>query len=278
MANGAALMDGPTLEQYPNWASENIGFNPVDVQFRRRYTQNTTTLRTIVEQSDHWNSAQAVFSKLADAYNEANGVALFTSGEARQPSLHIKPIDSVVEKTYRANILNNRNFPKPPTLDGIEGWVTEENLFARMHDLIRCRLVCRYMDGPQYICEASKAELGGDVVSGVHSMETELGYYAWHLGLRVPAQVVRPNGVVEDEALTVEIQITTHLNDVLNDLTHLFYEGRRIAARAPDSLWKWQPDNAQFKGAYFGHTLHLLEGMIVELKNEIKRGSDTTHE
>ena len=37
------------------------------------------------------------------------------------------------------------------------------------------------------------------------------------------------------------------------------------------ALWKWQPSSAQFKGAFFGHTLHLLEGMIVELKNEMAK-------
>jgi len=105
-------------------------------------------------------------------------------------------------------------------------------------------------------------------------METELGYYAWHMGLLVPVPIMKPNGNVIDETVEFEVQLTTHLNDVLNDLTHVFYEGRRIKEGVSDSKWKWQPNEAKFKGAYFGHTLHLLEGMIVELKNEMAKAKD----
>lgn len=259
----------PTLEQYPEWAAQEIGFDPSNVQFKRRYASNTVGLRTAVEQSEAWAKVSAVFSDLSKKYNDENGVALFTEN-TWQPSLHIKPIGSVVEKMYRVNIINNRKFPEPP-FDNGTSWLVEDNLFARMDDLIRCRIVCRYMDGPQFICDHAKNLLGNEIVARVHSMETELGYYAWHLGVLVPATVMRSNGNIEDETIRLEVQLTTHLNDVLNDLTHSFYEDRRLNKGTGDALWKWQPDSDQFKGAYFGHTLHLLEGMIVELKNEIAR-------
>jgi hypothetical protein len=62
----------------------------------------------------------------------------------------------------------------------------------------------------------------------------------------------------------------------MNDLTHGFYEEKHTSSGLSDNIWKWRPDQVKFQGAYFGHTLHLLEGMIVELKNKI--GSDRPHD
>lgn len=259
-------MPKPTLGQYAEWAKQHIGFDPTDVQFTRRYTANTAGLRTSVEQSDAWNKVSATFSELSKRYRTENGVFLFTD-DAWEPALLIKPVTSVIEKMYRVNVVRNNQFPDAPA----DGWLVEDNLFARMDDLVRCRVVCRYMDGPQYICGNTQELLGDEIVYRVHSMETELGYYAWHLGIKVPAAIMRANGTIDDEVIRLEVQLTTHLNDVLNDLTHSFYENRRIVSGPEDALWKWQPNSDQFKGAYFGHTLHLLEGMIVELKNEIAR-------
>lgn len=268
--NRDSAMERPTLDQYPAWARENIGFDPENEQFRRRYAQNTRSIKTSIEQSDDWGQLSAAFEMLSERYEKKFGVKLFTENGWR-PNLHIKPLESVVEKTYRVNILRNRQFPAP-SRDVSEGWLKEENLFSRLNDIVRCRVVCRYMDGPRYICDGIGEILGGERVAGSHSMETELGYYAWHLGVLVPAAVIKPNGHVDDEKIQFEVQLTTHLNDVLNDLTHSFYEDRRVERGRRDALWKWQPENPQFKGAFFGHTLHLLEGMIVELKNEISKG------
>jgi hypothetical protein len=40
----------------------------------------------------------------------------------------------------------------------------------------------------------------------------------------------------------------------------------------PGDDWKWQFDTPRFKGSYIGHALHLLEGIILALKNEVDRG------
>mgnify|MGYP001386742267 CR=1 FL=1 len=259
-------MTKPTLEQYPAWAKDNIGFDPSNAQVIKRYERNSVGIRGSIVESAAWSSVSDLMEALTVEYIDTNRVNLFTDAKWT-PTLHIKPFSSVVEKSFRRNVLNNDNYPEAPTA----GWITEDNLFMRMTDLVRCRVVCRYMDGPEFICEEAAKRLGADIVSGVHSMETELGYYAWHLGVFVTAPIVKPNGDVAEEKVQLEVQLTTHLNDVLNDLTHVFYEGGRVATAPSDSRWKWQPYEAKFKGAYFGHTLHLLEGMIVELKNEMAK-------
>lgn len=259
----------PTLDEYAGWARDNIAFDPENEQFRRRFAQNTGIIRTSIEQSEQWAKVLSVLNTLSERYHEKYKVSLFTES-GWKPSLHIKPIESVVEKTWRQNVLHNKQFPQPPKGDPAN-WITESNMYGALNDLIRCRVVCRYMDGPQFICDAAKHLLGDGIVAKTHSMETELGYYAWHLGVIVPATVMRANGDVDDQPVQFEVQLTTHLNDVLNDLTHSFYEDRRTEKTTRDPLWKWDPSNPQFKGAFFGHTLHLLEGMIVELKNEMTK-------
>ena len=219
-------MERPTLEQYADWAKEHIGFDPKDEQFQRRYSQNTKSIRTAIEQSDEWSRLSAAFSGLATKYKNDFHVSLFTE-PGWQPTLHIKPLSSAVEKTYRSNVIGNKDFPSPPQNDHTK-WITEENIFSEFHDLVRCRIVCRYMDGPQYICDNAKDIVGDDIVTSAHSMETELGYYAWHLGVVVPTTIVRSNGNIDDQNVQFEVQLTTHLNDVLNDLTHSFYEDRRL--------------------------------------------------
>jgi hypothetical protein len=62
-----------------------------------------------------------------------------------------------------------------------------------------------------------------------------------------------------------EIQLTTQMQEVLRDLSHSFYEEKRLS-QDDDRQWKWDHKSALFRSSFMGHTLHLLEGVIVELR------------
>jgi ppGpp synthetase/RelA/SpoT-type nucleotidyltranferase len=264
-----AFMTKPTFEEYSVWARENIGFDVEDEHFARRYGSNTRLIKSEVESSDSWEKFVDASKVISEKYKSSSGYNLFSSDHF-MPDLKIKPFDSVIEKTYRANILANENFPHPPfiKLSGQEGWVTEDNLYRSINDIIRGRMICRYMDGPEYFCSELHEVMSQSAIVDYHSMETDLGYYSWHFGMRFDLDIMKPNGQISSEGVRIEVQISTQLQDVMNDLTHSFYENKRLSS-VSDTLWKWRPGEPKFQGVYFGHTLHMIEGMLVQLKNQI---------
>ena len=173
--------------------------------------------------------------------------------------LNTKSFESVVNKAYRENVLSNQRFPEPPG----ENWVTPSNLFSEFSDLIRCQLVCRYKDGPQLLAQELKsfADQCG-LKSRVKALGRDVGYYAYHFFVEVPVEFTEGKEHVE-----VEIQLTTQLQDVLYDITHQLYEKRRLQA-GMDADWKWDIESNQFKASYLAHSLHFMEAVIVELRNQ----------
>jgi ppGpp synthetase/RelA/SpoT-type nucleotidyltranferase len=266
-----ARMTKPTLEEYPAWAKDTIGFDVSDEQFFRRYSSNTRLVKSEVESSESWSKFVDAVKMISDKYKFDTGYKLFSS-DIFIPDLTIKPFNSVIEKTYRINILNNKKFPMPPFVDllNAQEWVTEDNIYRALNDIIRGRMVCRYMDGPEYFCSELNNILSKSTIVDHHSMETDLGYYSWHFGIRFDREIMKPNGEIKPEAIRVEVQISTQLQEILSDLTHSFYENKRLAGQS-DPLWKWRPAEPKFQGVYFGHALHMIEGMLVQLKNQIVR-------
>jgi hypothetical protein len=76
---------------------------------------------------------------------------------------------------------------------------------------------------------------------------------------------------VVSKEIWVEIQFATQLSEVLTILTHDLYKTRRVSAfpKKDQKGWKWDPASAEFRSAYLGHGLHLLEGLIQALKDEL---------
>ena len=67
--------------------------------------------------------------------------ALSSGLTAPEFAFQTKSFASVVDKTYRLNYNWNRNFPREPST----GWVRSTNWFSSLDDLVRTRLVCRYL-------------------------------------------------------------------------------------------------------------------------------------
>jgi ppGpp synthetase/RelA/SpoT-type nucleotidyltranferase len=197
----------------------------------------------------------------------AKGIFALASGSKAPDFAFItKPYDSVVDKTFRLNCHWNRVFPNEPR----QGWIKSENWFSTLDDLIRTSLVCRYLDGPEQVCAAitTKAkELG--LVAEFGPRATDEGYYAFHCYIKIPVNLMTGNaGSIAQTNVQIEIQVTTQLQDVLRDLTHPFYRARRIGARRPPPLERWDYNSVQFRSSYLAHALHLIESMIVQLRNE----------
>jgi hypothetical protein len=64
--------------------------------------------------------------------------------------------------------------------------------------------------------------------------------------------------------------VTTQLQEVLRGLTHTFYEEQRATESRKTSKWKWEVRTNRFRVSYLSHTLHLLEAIILEARDEMK--------
>ena len=94
------------------------------------------------------------------------------------------------------------------------------------------------------------------------------GYYAAHIGARREFEVPKLTWDTERRPISVELQITTQLQEVILQLTHKFYEERRQGGGGRDLAWQWDYSSEEFVGNYLGHILHYVEGMIMEVRDK----------
>jgi hypothetical protein len=260
------VTDKPTPEQYTAEVVSQFGCKDFAAA-ERNYTFNMRAAHQSVNDGATLRKIVTELRSLPVRYAAGRPHLLFFPPTIPpELDLQTKPFKSALDKLYRSNILYNRNFPKPPRDGGIE----PPKLYEGMDDLIRTRLVCKYMDGPRFVCEALVRYCGQiGVECKLRELSTEAGYYAWHFYVRIPVELMLDGSVVQKD-MWVEVQITTQLAEVITALTHELYEARRSAGPAPkNDDWKWDAGSHDFRSAYLGHGLHLLEGIIQNLKDDL---------
>jgi len=97
------------------------------------------------------------------------------------------------------------------------------------------------------------------------------GYYAYHFYVFIPVEIATPNLESRTISMRIEIQISSQLQEVLRKITHEFYEQRRNSVEADAQQWKWDFQSNQFRAGYVSHTLHLIEAIIVQLRDDVLR-------
>ena len=80
-------------------------------------------------------------------------------------------------------------------------------------------------------------------------------------------------GNIAAKDVQAEIQVTTQLQEILRDLTHPFYKVRRLGVPTDIHAERWKYDSSHFRASYLGHTLHLVEAMIVQLRDDAERST-----
>jgi ppGpp synthetase/RelA/SpoT-type nucleotidyltranferase len=138
----------PTLAQYPAWLVRKKLVTNLDVH-KNHYDATTRAIDEKYRTSEFWRSILGGLKDVDAQYTIEHKyplIALFS------PELLIKPWRSFVEKTYRKNILSNVNFPNSPD----DGWLTPENWYAKIHDIIRTTIIVKYLDGVPLLVEFLK--------------------------------------------------------------------------------------------------------------------------
>ena len=152
------------------------------------------------------------------------------------------------------------------------------NWFSRINDTVRTCFVVKYLDGVNFLASqfADRAK-AAEYKSRVDYEAKEEGYYAAHFYVSFPCEVPREDWDTKDETISVEIQITTQLQEVIRHLLHKYYEQRRAQRPIPHVKWQWDYRSDEFAANYIGHILHYLEGMIVDVRDK-RIGKETANE
>ena len=98
----------------------------------------------------------------------------------------------------------------------------------------------------------------------------EEGYYAAHLYVQREFEIPRIDWDTDKVDISIEIQVTTQLQDAIRKLLHKHYEERRKQVTDDDMKWQWDYKSDEFAANYLGHILHYVEGTIVEIREKQK--------
>ena len=170
-----------TIEEYFEWAKVTLksDFNAPECQ--RIYEINLINCFNAISEHTFFKSLQMEVEKWEVEYSTSTSTHLLM--EKTPPKLVQKPYSSAVDKSFRVNIIWNDDFPEPPK----QGWATTDNLYFYFNDLIRCCIVCKFIDGPRFITDKfmSYAKALG-LERRRYSQERDDGYYAYHYTLSSP--------------------------------------------------------------------------------------------
>jgi hypothetical protein len=250
-----------SIDEYKKWYSAEFGLD-LDLE-KRRYEDNSERMKQSFAQSALWLSLIKEIGEINDRYFINTHFALLDKKDI--PIVETKPFESLIDKTYRINEIHNKHFPDVP--EG--GWILPENWLTKIKDVVRTKLVVRYLDGVTFMVSqiADLCDLTGIPVTTVLEAR-EQGYYAAHLQCKLssvlPGDGLKPLSV----SYTAEIQVTTYLQVLIQQLSHKHYEENRIAISRPDVKWQWNYRSPQFSVNYLAHILHYIEGMIIEIRDK----------
>jgi hypothetical protein len=249
-----------TLDEYREWAQATLGIDYDQVAIKTRYESNIQAALNTIQKSSFWQTLPAVLERCNEEHEARTSAGMLMSGEI---TLATKPYSSVVDKSFRHNVLWNRKYPDEPK----GGWATPDTWYSAFDDLIRSTIVCKFIDGPEILTTSLTAHATQNILPSIHSARAnERGYYAYHHYTTFQVAVADQDWNPHNVDLRLELQLTTQLQEVLRSLTHPLYESARLLVEPRDDKWKWEYNNPRFQTSYLGHTLHLIEAMIIQVR------------
>jgi hypothetical protein len=259
-----------TIEEYELWYNDQLGINLSDDSIKNRYLSNALLVKQTIQESPFFLGLSGRLENWKSEYEEKHHADLFMMETGLD--LLTKSYPSVINKSFRINVLENNNWPKPPK----RGWVTPENWYSHMNDLLRTTLNCKFIDGPGFLADRlldyAKTQ---DMVASSYSHQKDSGYYAFHVYGFISVDLLDQSWNKQSTTCQFELQLTTQLQEIMRGLLHRYYEQTRISPvpkhRRDREKWKWDHNSLLFKSSFLGHTLHLLEGVIVELRDSASK-------
>ena len=253
------------IDEYKKWLKEEHNIEISD-RTRTHYELVASKIKSDFEKSEFWGQLIGNLQEYDRKYSLERECPLLMSDDP--PELYTKSFDSFLLKTFRKNVIENKNWPNVPN----NGWVLPDNCHSSINDIVRTLVVVKYLDGVQFIMDNIKSlcEQNG-LTPNIFLEAREEGYYAAHLYVQREFEIPRIDWDTDKVGISIEIQVTTQLQDVIRKLLHKYYEERRKQVMGDDMKWQWDYKSDEFSANYLGHILHYVEGMIVEIGEKQKK-------
>lgn len=264
----SSLRKPENITEYTKWLKEKHNIS-LDKRIENYYKKVTTYIKNDLKNSDLWKTLIDNLKEYNEEYRLINKGYKLLLESPESIELIIKSFDSLLDKSFRKNILINKNFENPPT----EGWILPDNWFSRINDIFRTIIVVKYLDGVEFIVEKLKyyfkQECGKRCKSYFEAREE--GYYAAHFYFENEFEVPSIDLGTESIEISIEIQITTQLQELIRILLHKYYEEKRLKTPEEIRKWQWDYKSNEFATNYLGHILHYIEGMIMDIREKISK-------
>ena len=276
----------PSFEEYTDWYFENFEDDLQSGVTEQWYELVTDAGVQRLEGSPFWQELQVNISNW-DARFKADHEGYALLGETQQPGrIEKKPFESVLNKSFRKNVLENTNWPDSPdellsiiprSVDSDSGyyqlWYGPHNWLDAFPDIFRTRLTTTYFDGVRYLAD-KVTELAQKTTTTPPTLRLRAsldGYHALHVLIYHQLDIFNydhrdPISV----QVSLEIQVTTAMQSTIVEMLHRVYEEWRMTG--PPHGWEWDHRNPAFSVNYLGSTLHYLEGMIVVARDKGRTG------
>lgn len=253
-----------TIDEYVHWLEIELSVT-LDGRTQNRYDVVSKKIKESYENSVFWESLNKNLGNYDITYLANTKYNLLVTKNPLK--IMIKPYQSVIEKTFRKNIIENKRWPSAPQ----NGWVTPDNWFSRIQDIVRSIIVVKYLDGVDFIKDCVRKELKTNKMKCETHMESrDDGYYAAHLYTTLDVEIPLETWKTAIISAPFELQVTTQLQVVIRLLLHTYYERKRSKDSVDNGDWKWQYNSDEFVTNYLGHILHYVEGMIMEVRERQK--------
>lgn len=251
----------PKFADYPHWLKKNHGV--LIKEQKRIYNSLCDIMKNQLETSDFWLDLLQNLSDYDDEYYLTKHYRLLLDRKAL-PEIYVKPFSSFLEKTYRKNILDNKNWPNEPQ----GGWFLPYNWFSQVNDILRTMIVVKYLDGVEFIIDKIDNLSNNCSLNCNRHYESRIdGYYAAHLYIKNQFEIPIETKT-EFFDIKFELQITTQLQEIIKQLLYTHYAKKR--KEKTDENWQWNYQSDEFSANNLGHILHYVEGMIMEVREKQK--------
>ncbi|HTR82955.1 MAG TPA: hypothetical protein VMI56_00655 [Reyranella sp.] len=206
----------------------------------------------------YWSEVRNNLDRWSTEYRASTQADLLRVGGLS--GFDFKSETSIRDKVYR--ICRN----KPDKAKGIIG---SSPTIPRLNDLVRTRVVCRYVDGVEFIT-SKMADLARvqTVLQGRRREGRLEGYFAQHLYLKQQV-FFRYGGQQMPAEILCEVQVATEMATRMWTEGHGAYEIARGANDEPEK-WQWSTNDPRFISNQLGHMLHLADGLLMQLRDSTK--------
>jgi hypothetical protein len=258
-ASAASLKPPSTIDEYIAWleSSHRVTVGDRESEYHDLVVHR---IKRTFETSPFWTEFLSLLPTYEGEYRLATGYPLFLAGT--EPTLVVKGFSSFLLKTFRKNILENPTFPNPA-----EDWLLPDNWYQRTNDLVRTYVAVKYLDGVTFLMEHMRELATKHSLPHLDEMQARMeGYYAGHFYVRPTVEIPKMTWDTVTSEFSIEIQVTTQLQEVMRQLLHRYYEEHRGIPRAERRDWQWEYRSEEFSANYLGHILHYVEGMIMEVR------------